>query len=59
MLLVDSLGKHFYCLIKANRLVDDRRGQWPYRAVEGLTQTSDELKHGKLVKSTSFPKTSM
>ncbi len=43
-------GKLFYCPIKKNRLVDETRGQEPYRAVERLAWTADEEQTGKLVK---------
>jgi DDE superfamily endonuclease len=55
MLLVHGLGKHFYCPIKANRLVDDSEGQRPYRAVGGLEWTAHELNHGKHIKIKKFP----
>jgi hypothetical protein len=56
MLLVDSLGKHFYCPIKSNRLVDDSQGELPYRAVDSLTWAGDEWEQGKLIKIHKFPK---
>lgn len=56
MLLIDSMGKKFYCPIKSNRQVDDSAGQRPYRAVETLTWTFDESEHGKLIKIQGFPK---
>jgi hypothetical protein len=36
MLLVDGLGKRFYCPLRSNRLVDDSEGERPYRAVDSL-----------------------
>ncbi|MFT7723216.1 MAG: transposase [Roseateles sp.] len=56
MLLVDSLGRRFYCPIKANRLVDDSAGQTPYRAVSGLCWTAQEAERGKLIKIKGFPR---
>jgi hypothetical protein len=56
MLLVDSLGKHFVCPIKSNRLVDDSEGQQPYRAVDSLAWTAHEIDHGKRIKIKKFPK---
>lgn len=56
MLLVDSLGKRFYCPIKSNRLVDDSEGQRPYRAVDSLSWTAQDIEHGKRIKINKFPK---
>lgn len=55
MLLVHGLGKHFYCPIKANRLVDDSEGQRPYCGAGSLEWTAHELNHGKRIKIKKFP----
>jgi hypothetical protein len=47
-------GKLFYCPIKKNRLVDETRGQEPYRGVETLAWTTAEEQQGKLVKVKGF-----
>lgn len=55
--LMTRLGKAdklFYCPLKKNRLVDETRGQAPYRAVESLTWTTAEEHTGKLVKVKGF-----
>jgi hypothetical protein len=36
MLLIDSLGKFYYCPLKKNRLVDDTGGVEKYKAIEQL-----------------------
>jgi Transposase DDE domain len=56
MLLVDRVGKRFYCPIKSNRRVDDSEGQAPYRSVESLDWNARELEHGKRIKIHGFPK---
>jgi len=55
--LMTRLGKAdklFYCPLKKNRLVDETRGQAPYRAVETLPWTTQEEQMGKLVKVKGF-----
>jgi hypothetical protein len=49
-------GKVFYCPLKANRLVDESKGQQPYQAVETLAWSEAEEQHGKLVKVKGFAK---
>jgi hypothetical protein len=56
MTRLHQASKLFYCPIKANRLVDDSQGQVPYRAVETLSWTEQELQHGKIVKVKGFAK---
>ena len=46
--------KVFYCPLKKNRQVDDSGGANPYRAIETLTWTSEELLSGKTVKVKKF-----
>ena len=53
---IESLHKIYYCPIKKNRLVDETNGEQPYRAVETLNWTPEELQLGKLVKMHKFPK---
>ncbi len=55
MLLVDRIGKTYYCPIKSNRKVDDSGGSTPYQRVEQLTWGEAELASGKLVKVQKFP----
>jgi len=47
-------AKIFYCPLKKNRLVDDSRGEQPYRAIETLDWTPEELLSGKGVKVKKF-----
>ncbi len=66
MLLIDGMGenkeeeekkkKTFYCPLKSNRQVDDSGGGKPYRRVDKLDWSEEELKRGKLVKIKGFPK---
>lgn len=56
MLLIDSLGKIFYCPIKANRQVDDSGGVLPYRRVDSLEWRQFEKDFGKSLKIQGFPK---
>src|SRR5207253_2376543 len=58
MLQVANMGKTFYCPLKSNRLVDDSddsSGEQPYRRIEMLDWSEDELAEGKLVKVKGFP----
>lgn len=56
LLRIDSLGKTFYCPIKKNRMVDDSRGERPYRAVETLDWDETAQRSGKTVKVRGFPR---
>lgn len=56
MLFIESLAKTYYCPLKDNRQVDDSSGQQPYRRVDSLAWSTDELAHGKRVKVKGFPK---
>lgn len=55
MLLIDGMGKTFYCPLKVNRQVDDSGGRSPYRRVDSLQWSEQELELGKLVKVKGFP----
>jgi len=46
--------KIFYCPLKKNRLVDDSFGEEPYRAIETLEWTENEMQQGKIVKVKKF-----
>lgn len=46
--------KFFYCPLKKNRQVDDSGGKQPYRAIETLSRTAEELLSGKTVKVKKF-----
>jgi hypothetical protein len=56
MLLIDGLGKIFYCPLKSNRQVDDSGGQKPYQRVDELDWDEKGLAEGKLIKIKGFPK---
>jgi hypothetical protein len=60
MLSIDRMGeeegKNFYCPLKSNRQVDDSGGEKPYRRVDALDWSEEELERGKLVKIKGFPK---
>lgn len=56
MLLIESLGKVYYCPLKDNRQVDDSGGERPYQRVDSLNWASDELTRGKTIKIKGFPK---
>jgi hypothetical protein len=56
MLLIESMGKLYYCPLKANRQVDDSEGKQPYRRVDQLHWGIYDLGHGKVVKIKGFPK---
>ena len=46
--------KIFYCPLKKNRLVDDSGGANPYTAIEKLSWSEAEIRHGKTVKVKKF-----
>jgi len=56
MLLIESMGKIYYCPLKSNRLVDDSGGALPYQHVDALDWSEREVAHGKLIKIKGFPK---
>jgi hypothetical protein len=56
MLLIDEMGKTFYCPLRSNRRVDDSGGERPYQRVDTLGWSDEELKQGKLIKIKGFPK---
>jgi hypothetical protein len=55
MLLIEEMGKTFYCPLKVNRSVDDSGGQRPYQRVDSLEWSEQELELGKLIKVKGFP----
>lgn len=56
MCRIAAANKIYYCPVKCNRLVDDSGGTVPYRHVNSLEWSQDELQHGKLVKVKGFAK---
>ncbi|MEM1366621.1 MAG: transposase [Cyanobacteria bacterium P01_H01_bin.15] len=56
MAFIDSeLGKIYYCPLKRNRQVDDNGMTSPYRRVDALEWSEEELEQGKLIKIRNFP----
>lgn len=55
MLFVESLGKVYFCPLKANRLVDDSGATSSYRRIDALDWSPDELERGKTIKVNGFP----
>jgi IS4 transposase len=55
MAVIDELEKIYYCPLKCNRLVDDSGGQAPYRRLDSLEWSDDEIERGKLIKIRGFP----
>ena len=49
MLLIESLGKIFYCPLRDNRLVDDSAGQRKYCRADSLIWSKNEKSHGKMI----------
>jgi hypothetical protein len=56
MLFIEGMGKKYYCILKSNRQVDDSGGERPYRQVDALEWSEEELEWGKLIKIKGFPK---
>ncbi len=56
MLLIEGMGKTYYCPLKSNRRVDDSGGEHPYKRVDGLEWSEEESQKGKLTKIKGFPK---
>jgi hypothetical protein len=56
MTRLHQAGKHFYCPLKHNRLVDESKGQAPYQAVDTLEWSDFEDQQGKVVKVKGFAK---
>jgi hypothetical protein len=56
MLLIEGMGKKYYCPLKSNRQVDDSGGEYPYRRIDALEWSERELERGKLIKVKGFPK---
>lgn len=56
MLYIEQLHKIYYCPLKDNRQVDDSGATQPYRRVDDLQWSEDELAQGKTIKIKGFPK---
>ena len=56
MLLIERLGKIYYCPLKTNRRVDESEGQQPYQRIDELSWNATDAQHGKLVHLKDFPK---
>jgi hypothetical protein len=56
MLSIEVFKKFYYCPLKDNRQVDASGDRQPYRRVDALDWSADELEHGKRIKIKGFPK---
>ena len=56
MLFIESLGKLYCCPLRDNRLVDDSAAALPFRHVNSLQWSAQELVAGKIIKIKGFPK---
>lgn len=56
MLLIERLGKVYYCPLKSNRRVDDSDGTQPYQRVDSLAWNDTEQAQGKPIHIKDFPK---
>ncbi len=54
-LLIDEMGKIYYCPLKKNRLVDDTVGVEKYKAIDHLVREQAEAEIGKTLKIKGFP----
>lgn len=55
MLLIEDMGKTYYCPPKKSRFVDDTGGLGKYKAVAQLIWNETETKQGKVIKIKRFP----
>jgi hypothetical protein len=55
MMKIDGIKKIYYCPLKSNRLVDDSDNTEPYKRVDKLIWTKEDLESGKIVKVKKFP----
>lgn len=56
ILLFEENQKRYYCPVKADRQVDDSRGEKAYQRVDSLAWDERELRRGKRIKLKGFPK---
>lgn len=56
LLLIERLGKVYYCPLKRNRRVDDSAAQHPHQRLDALTWDAREQHDGKLIHIKDFPK---
>lgn len=56
MVLIEEMGKKYYCPLKSNRQVDDSGGEHSYQRVDSLNWSEEELEKGKRIKIKGFPK---
>jgi hypothetical protein len=55
LLLIDGLGKIYYCPLKRNRLVDDTGGKEKSKPIEQLVWSAQDKAQGKVIKINRFP----
>lgn len=56
MLLIERLGKLYYCPLKSNRRVDESDGTLPYQRIDELVWRELDEQQGKLIHIKDFPK---
>jgi hypothetical protein len=56
MLFIESVGKVYYCPLRDNRQVDDSAAEQPYRRIDSLQWSAQDLASGKTIKIKGFPK---
>lgn len=56
MLLIERLGKLYYCPLKSNRRVDESDGRLPYQRIDELVWSELDEPQGKLIHIKDFPK---
>ncbi len=56
LLLIERLGKVYYCPLKRNRRVDESDAQQPHRRIDMLTWSEPDQVHGKTIHIKDFPK---
>lgn len=56
MLLIERLGKIYYCPLKCNRRVDESDGVLPYQRLDELAWSAQDETRGKLIHIKDFPK---
>jgi hypothetical protein len=55
LLLIEKIGKIYYCPLTDNRQVDDSGGTLPYQRVDSLKWMEIEQQQGKVIKIKGFP----
>lgn len=56
MMLIERLGKLYYCPLKSNRRVDESDGVLPHQRIDALEWSELDEQQGKLIHIKDFPK---